>query len=725
MQSNRNLVKTVGGPLLALTVIITALVVYVARRPKTVVAQPVYASFGEPMPWIDAEARATFARGRLVALRRFTPSAGLGPAYNANSCGSCHEKPTVGGGASRYRGVYVTSGAKQTFITPFQHHFTATSVSRESPDAKTTTRTPPPFFGVGLLAEIPVQEIVRRDDPNDRDGDGVSGKVNFERGFIGRFGRKAQMSSLQGFVRLALLDHMGITTKPVVPKYMAEALAPVELTTVDSDSVADPELAAGDVSDLLAFVALLAPPPPDPPTERTQRGEGLFASCGCATCHVPALQGPRGPVRAYTDLLLHDMGPALADGVVVGEAGGAEFRTQPLWGLAAAGPYLHDGRADTIEEAVRAHAGEAQGAERKFQALARDAQEALLAFLLSLGGSDRKHDGLLPKDAPVPELGSLGGTQTSLPPADRARFLRGRELFDHDFSRAEGLGPRFNGDACRSCHFEPLLGGAGPGDVDVVRHGILLEGGSFRPPSGGDTMAHRFDISRTRPPLDPDSNLFERRQTPSIFGLGLVDEIPPETLLAHEDPDDRDGDGIRGRIGMTEDGRIGRFGWKAQQATLADFAQDALESEMGLEGELSVVAFGDLVFFLANLGPPQPKPIAPDEEARGRVAFTHMGCASCHIPELSTSDGRTVALFSDLLLHDVAPKDARLVQSRAFRTPPLWGIGSTAPYFHDGMSETLDAAIRRHDGEAARSRDAYAGGAKADRVALRAFLLSR
>jgi CxxC motif-containing protein (DUF1111 family) len=722
----------VGGAVIALAAVAVALMKQGAPRSEGGVAPapPVYAPFGEPLPDIDREARASFERGRLVATRRFAPSAGLGPAYNATSCGSCHEKPTVGGGASRYRGVYVTSGAKDTFITPFQHHFTASSVShasvlRTAVGTKTATRTPPPFFGVGLLAEIPAEEIIRRADPNDHDGDGISGKVNFERGFIGRFGRKAQMSSLQGFVRLALLDQMGITTKPVRPKYMVERQAPFELPTADGDGVADPELATDDLSDLLAFVALLAPPPPDPPTERTLRGEAFFDECGCASCHVPSLEGPHGAVRAYTDLLLHDMGPALADGVVVGEAGGAEFRTAPLWGIAAAGPYMHDGRADTIEEAIRTHAGEAQGARHKFDALDGDAREALVAFLQSLGGSDRRHDGLLPKDAPVPTLGELGGPDTPLAPADWSRFVRGRELFDHDFSRPEGLGPRFNGDACRSCHFDPVLGGAGPADVDVVRHGIFPEGGPFRLPRGGDTMAHRFDLAGTRPPIDPDANLFERRQTPSIFGLGLVDQIPEETIRAEADPDDRDGDGIRGRVSVTDGGRVGRFGWKAQLATLADFAKDALENELGLKGELPSDAFGDLVFFLANLAPPRPVALAPNEEARGRAVFTRMRCASCHTPELSTRDGRPVALYSDLLLHDVAPRDARFVQSRPFRTPPLWGIGSTAPYFHDGAAETLDAAIRRHDGEAARSKDAYLAGGEADRTALLAFLRSR
>src|SRR5262249_43012590 len=143
------------------------------------------------------------------------------PEYNGVSCGDCHEKPVTGGGASRYRSVFVTAGPKESFVVPFERHFTVDSVARPR-GAKVALRVPPPFFGAGLLSEIPPEESASRADPSDRDGDGISGKVNFERGFIGRFGRKAQMSTLEGFVRLALLDHMGITTAPVPPPYNAE-----------------------------------------------------------------------------------------------------------------------------------------------------------------------------------------------------------------------------------------------------------------------------------------------------------------------------------------------------------------------------------------------------------------------------------------------------------------------------------------------------------------------
>ena len=651
-------------------------------------------------------------------MRRFFPSEGLGPAYSAVSCAGCHEKPVVGGGASRYRGVFVAATQPSAFLVSFEQHFTVDSIARFAPEHEVATHVPPPFFGVGLLAEIPTEEIIARADPNDRDGDGVSGKVNFERGFVGRFGRKAQMASIQGFVRLALRDHMGITTSPVKTPYIAQGAVPQDLPTVDADGVADPELSPGDLGDLLAFVGLLAPPAPDALTPTTRAGERLFEACGCATCHVPSLNGPRGPVAAYTDLLLHDMGVELADGVSVGEAGESEFRTQPLWGLAAAGPLMHDGRADTVDEAIRAHGGEASRARLRYEALTPADGRTLLAFLESLGGRDVRADGLLPRDAPLVEPGHLGGPVEPLSAADATRFARGRDLFDHDFSRSEGLGPRFNGDACRSCHFLPVLGGAGPSDVDVIRHGTVRDDGTFIASKAGDTMAHRFDVTGARPPLDPDANLFERRQTPALFGLGLVDAIADDAL--RPDPEDRDRDGVRGVRSVLADGRTGRFGWKAQFATLADFVADAFTNELGVIPP----AIDDVVFFVARLAPPRRHPGATGEDARGSALFSRWGCGACHTPALPTRDGRLAPLFSDLLLHDVAPKDQRFVGSRGFRTPPLWGVDATAPYFHDGQAETLDAAVRHHDGEAVRSRQRYVDGSDGDRVALIAFLRS-
>ncbi len=689
----------------------------------------VFAPLGEPLPTATGEQLAAFERGRALALRRFVASEGLGPEMSATACGACHERPVPGGSASRYRGVFARVRHEPALFIEVQPQFAVGPAARapDAPDAGTTVRSPIPFFGVGLLAEIPVEVILARSDPRDVDADGISGRPNFERGFVGRFGRKAQLATLSGLVRLALLDHLGLTTDPLPPEIDAVP-GPIGLPTADQDGVDDPELAEADLEDLVAFVGLLAAPEPAPPTAETERGRAVFADLGCVACHAPALDGPRGPLPAYTDLLLHDLGPGLADELFVGEAEATEHRTQPLWGLPPAGPYLHDGRADTIDEAILWHGGEAEPSRDRYAAGTDEERAAVVAFLRSLGGRGDVEAG----DAEAPlELGEIGGPRRSLDPDSVARFDRGRRLFDRDTSRAAGRGPGFNGDACRSCHFDGAVGGAGPSDVDVIRQAVLGSSGPEAPPSG--TMAHRFQLDGTRPGIAGD--ILERRQTPSALGLGLVDEIPERAIVARADPDDADGDGIHGRAHRLADGRLGRFGWKAGVASLEDFVRDALVNELGVtvddardadgvpDPEMGESDVADLTFFLRELAPPPAEAAAEDA---GQVMFARLGCAHCHVPVLETEDGTPVPLYSDLLLHDVAPPDRAFVPDgeagSAFRTPPLWGLALSAPYLHDGSAESVEAAVLGHDREARSAREAFAALDPAERAALMAFL---
>lgn len=134
------------------------------------------------------------------------------------------------------------------------------------------------------------------------------------------------------------------------------------------------------------FVHVLPAPSGAMLAARDRRGGTIFAKIGCAKCHRPAfvVRDGRGhlPVNAYTDLLLHDMGPALADGIVEGNASGQEFRTPPLWGLSRyRGPYLHDGRAKTLDDAIRMHGGEADNAAAAYVSLPSDDARALQRFL--------------------------------------------------------------------------------------------------------------------------------------------------------------------------------------------------------------------------------------------------------------------------------------------------------------------------------------------------------
>jgi CxxC motif-containing protein (DUF1111 family) len=353
---------------------------------------------------------------------------------------------------------------------------------------------------------------------------------------------------------------------------------------------------------------------------------------------------------------------------------------------------------------------------------------AVTAFVDSLGGHEHEPDGLL-AHAPIPDAGETGGPDRPLSAPDANRFERGRALFDHDFGLAEGVGPRFNGDGCRSCHFDPVIGGAGPSDVDVLRYADGPDAG---------LVAHRHHTDGHRPG-DGDVDRFERRQTPTTLGLGLIDAIPDEAILAHADPDDRDGDGIRGRASILGDGRLGRFGWKAQVPSLADFARDALGTELGVttpgdttmfgkatddddapDPEISPDELDDLIFFMRHLAPPRADDRSSDAVALGEVIFERIACGRCHVPTLPTSDGRRAALYSDLLLHEVGPRG-----SGPLRTPPLWGVARTAPYLHDGSAATLADAIERHGAEAEASSARFAELSPRERDALIAFLRSR
>lgn len=747
------------------------------------VAEGVFAPLGEIVPYATDTQRATFARGREVALHRFSRAEGLGPAFNVTFCAACHEKPAVGGAAGLYRNFFL--GGRETADGAF---FPGESAGNTSgvvrvyaygeawparppvPDTTTvvTQRNPIPFFGVGLLAELRDSEILKRADPDDADGDGISGKPNWDRGFVGRFGMKAQTVSIEGFIRGPLMNHAGITTDPLTDAQRAQlpvdssggsdpllravgglsgllqAAAP-DGPLADDDGVPDPELSTDDLFDLVSFAMLLAPPEPEPLGQLALRGRDVFDSLSCGACHTPRLQGPRGPLPVYSDLLVHDLGPDLADGTPMKEATGAEFRSAPLWGVIATAPYLHDGRAGTLDEAIRWHGGEALRARRGYEAASDDDRAALLEFLASLGGRDQVTAGLLPPGAPIPAAGDWGGPLPGLDAGQRAAFERGRAVFDRDHDGVGGVGgPRFNGDSCRACHFEPVLGGAGPRDVNVMRHGLLAPDGGFVPPAVGTVLHKQTTLPGVAVRAQPEAAIFEHRQTPHLFGLGLLEGVPEEALRAAADPDDLDGDGISGKVSIVDGDRVGRFGWKAQVPSLQEFVRDAATTELGMtlpwdeahtygdlfdadacpDPELEVPDVVNLAYFLSHLGPPPAAP-AP---AGGAERFADLGCAACHTPELPGADG-PVRAFTDLLLHEVLPADQRGIEEfsageRELRTPPLWGVGVTGPWWHTGEADTLVDAIGLHDGEAAASRAAFDAASPADQALLLRFLES-
>lgn len=732
---------------------------------------------GEPAPIMGDGFRASFERGRAVLERRFQVTEGLGPAFNADSCVSCHQVPVGGGSAPRYRdfflvqrersdGVWVDAGTNgespvlNLYVTPEEGHH------QPPPHGLVVhaRRNAPSGLGMGWLHFVPDEEILRREDPDDADGDGISGRANYEQGRVGRFGYKAQAFNLESFNRGAAFNQMGITTDPLRARFPedpdppdtrsvsrrvldrliaaahAQVAAPDE-PTFDRDDVPDPELSNEDQLDLLVFSTYLGAPEPRPLTSQAERGADVFHLVGCTSCHVPRLASTVGPIRAYTDLLLHDMGEELADGMAVGRASGREFRTAPLWGVTLHPPYLHDGRADTLDEAIRWHGGEGSAARDAYGDLSPEERADLLAFLESLSPVPETRQVLAEAGLDGPAVGDEGGPYRQLSESERVRWKNGRSLFDRTMVEADGLGADgFNADSCRACHQQPVLGGAGGSDVDVLRYDALDASGA---PLGlpGGVLARSVLPGALPHRLSEEADVVVARQSPSLLGLGLLEAVDEAVILAGEDPEDADGDGIAGVARRLPDGRLGRFGWKAQIPSLKDFVYDALFQEMGITTNPASSPFAvgededdvpdpefadqdvlDITLYLELLGPPapgEPGPLA----ARGERVFEQVGCAKCHVPDLGG-----VPAYTDLLVHEVVDQGARLVgqddgvSPTAFRTPPLWGIGGTPPYLHDGRAPTLDAAIRGHGASATAVREAYEALPDADQRALIDFL---
>ncbi|MBI4605053.1 MAG: c-type cytochrome [Planctomycetes bacterium] len=352
---------------------------------------------------------------------------------------------------------------------------------------------------------------------------------------------------------------------------------------------------------------------------------------------------------------------------------------------------------------------------------------------------------------PLPEVGSPGGPDRELTEAEAISWRRGLQLFDRPTTLAQGLGPAFNADSCRGCHIDPAVGGAGGLDLNVIRFAHSDESGTLTQLPGGPAASRFSNPGLLREECPEGVNVMETRQTPSSLGLGLVDRVPDEAILANADPADANGDGISGRARMVG-GRVGRFGHKAGVPSLRDFAADALFNEVGItiRGDLSPFAtasdtdgaadpemsepeFLDLVFFMAHLAPPQRRaPRDPAEAQRvseGEALFDAIGCDSCHAPSLQGADG-PVRAYSDFLLHDVADPARRQVDEsgvdpREFRTAPLWGIRDTAPYLHDGSAESIaDAVFQGHFGEAQATRQAFEALSTEEKAKVVEFLMS-
>ncbi|MCY0093489.1 di-heme oxidoredictase family protein [Hoeflea ulvae] len=394
---------------------------------------------------------------------------------------------------------------------------------------------------------------------------------------------------------------------------------------------------------------------------------------------------------------------------------------------------------------------------------------------------------------------------------------------------SDGLGPLFNARACQSCHIKDGRGHPPEGTADATSMFLRLArpartdeerqalesyvAASLPDPVYGGQMQDlavpglksegrmvidyeeqpvSLDdgtvVSLRKPtysvadlgygPLDPETTL-SPRMTPPMTGMGLIEAIHPADILAHADPDDRDGDGVSGRVALardpaTGDIAIGRFGWKAQNATVRQQSATAFAGDIGISTPDVPAGHGDcmpsqtecmelpvgiqldlgdteapdpvlelVTFYSQNLAVPARRGVDDPEVLAGKDVFYSLGCTTCHVPKYVTSRKadnpahrfQLIWPYSDFLLHDMGEgladgQQVGVADGTEWRTPPLWGTGLTEIvndhtfFLHDGRARNLTEAILWHGGEAQTARDGFAGLEKADRDALIAFLNS-
>lgn len=375
-------------------------------------------TIAEPIEGLTQAQMVLFTQGDALFDHVYTEEAGLGPIFVQQACAGCHP-----GDGKGHPLNMVTRFGKMTF-TGFDYMLTEGGPQLQQrsinnylaevlPAGHThsSDRIAPIVIGLGLLAAVNDNTILAMADPNDGNGDGISGRVNYilpkpffnalaihtdSSGYrIGRFGKKASKVTILQQVVFALKEDIGITSD-----YDTEDLFNYLVGANTGDQTPDPEVSKSVVDRLVFYMRTLKAP-----TRRNETdpdviaGEVIFNDLGCVKCHVSTLTTDISEISAlsqkvfhpYTDMLLHDMGSGLDDGYPEGDAKGYEWRTPPLWGLGLAedsqggtGYYLHDGRATTVKQAIALHGGEASGVVSNYFALTESEKDQLIAFLKSL-----------------------------------------------------------------------------------------------------------------------------------------------------------------------------------------------------------------------------------------------------------------------------------------------------------------------------------------------------
>jgi CxxC motif-containing protein (DUF1111 family) len=362
---------------------------------------------------------------------------------------------------------------------------------------------------------------------------------------------------------------------------------------------------------------------------------------------------------------------------------------------------------------------------------------ALVVFVLSVGllGSSLGR-----------AAADFGDALPELTPADQQAFEDGLEEFTEEETVEEGLGPVFNDVSCAACHRSPAVGGDSPvvetrfGTRDKKQFDPLISGGGSLLQTDG-TGVNGCPTGETLP---PNTTIVAGRKTTPLFGAGLIEAIPDDQLrqLADRQPSVIKGRAHQVREAFSPQTRVGRFGHKAQVATLLQFSGDAYLNEMGItspnfqrencpNGDCSLLSRCDLTpepedngegvaafaAFMRLLAPPPRGRITAAVEA-GEEIFTRLGCAGCHVPTWTTGSSPVAALngvtfhpYSDFLLHDMGGLGDGIEQGRAggteMRTMPLWGLRVRRSFLHDGSAPTIVEAIQAHAGQGQAASDAF------------------
>jgi CxxC motif-containing protein (DUF1111 family) len=382
-------------------------------------------------------------------------------------------------------------------------------------------------------------------------------------------------------------------------------------------------------------------------------------------------------------------------------------------------------------------------------------------------------------------------------PLNPADVAEGNVLFKHEWkkndplaSTGDGLGPVFNAESCVACHKQGGIGGGGGIEHNVTTfatRAFIGNEAKFRSgvlhafaisPEYQENLSHVDHTLGTgcRPTLEQVNRLVKdrgfldrgleisQRQTPALFGSGLIDAIPDDVIIQQERAQSARHGLLPGGSETIPVGRIarngnkiGRFGWKGQTDSLLTFVENACANELGLSNpgaaqpismakvdykgkgfDLTRKQCEQIAAFCAALPAPKERlpedPTERQQAVHGKAMFEKVGCASCHVPNMGSVQG----IYSDLLLHRMGielvggnsgyipspelPDDPSTPFPDEWRTPPLWGVADSGPYMHDGRAKTLDEAIRLHRGQGTLAANNYQQLSGSDREALLAFL---